>query len=316
MRVEVIFHVGLHKTGTTSFQAALTKAGDTLISGGILYPAPPSGGVFTAQHADIPLMLIQGRLNEVRAYFDGVLEQARTLSNPKIETILFSSEDFSSLYFDKPAFSALADIANEKFQLFNALLVLRNIVDLTASELRQQIDGGRLSPRQAMAQDEVLRAFLRTIRKVKFLTTHFHAVKVLDYEDARASGHLNNYFAKALFGSQGPNLENLRLNVGQERDEQIVGLLSAQLRGLVSMVRNSHTYSRTVRNELERIIDFDRIKTSVRREHAKEFAISYDAYVRKVVSEVFVRQKPKIDGEMTSLAPLHRDMLVRGLPAP
>src|SRR5688500_18837453 len=83
-----LFHLGLHKTGTTSFQHGLLRARKQLRARGIVYPTPPSGS-FPEQHAEIAAMLMQGRVDEVRAYFRGLVDKAAARPQPHVRVFLF-----------------------------------------------------------------------------------------------------------------------------------------------------------------------------------------------------------------------------------
>jgi hypothetical protein len=55
--MDLLLHVGLHKTGTTTVQACLSASAQALKGHGILYP---STGLWADQHALIPCCLLAG----------------------------------------------------------------------------------------------------------------------------------------------------------------------------------------------------------------------------------------------------------------
>jgi hypothetical protein len=86
----VVLHLGLHKTGTTSIQAALVDAFEDLIEHGVLYPRAGRSG---PGHALLPeeLGYTDGPVTEVPTHV-AILEEVRR-SRPN--TVLISAEDLN-----------------------------------------------------------------------------------------------------------------------------------------------------------------------------------------------------------------------------
>ena len=206
-----MFHIGLHKTGTTSFQRALRLAQAKLSDGGVLYPAPPKNALFNGQHADVPLMLRKGKFSEVRAYFQQVSEEACSASDRQIRLILFSSEEFSNLCYDKKAMVSFKEIANDCFGEFTLIAVIRNLIDHCASGLRHRVDAAELLPKRLESDTVVLRQLLSVARKIRLLDSELGPIRIIDYEEAKTSGDLNNFLARKLLGADAPLLENSKV---------------------------------------------------------------------------------------------------------
>src|SRR5918997_3927143 len=86
----VVLHLGLHKTGTTSIQAALVDAFEDLIERGVLYPRAGRSG---PGHALLPeeIEYTDGPVTEVPTHV-AILEEVRR-SRPN--TVLISAEDLN-----------------------------------------------------------------------------------------------------------------------------------------------------------------------------------------------------------------------------
>ena len=95
-----LFHIGLHKTGTTSFQRAAIPGARRTEPAGIIYPAPPTGGS-SDQHADLPAMLTQGRIGEVTAYFRSTIAAANAAGGNFGPPVCLLVREFSNLVYDE-----------------------------------------------------------------------------------------------------------------------------------------------------------------------------------------------------------------------
>ena len=311
--VQAFFHVGLHKTGTSSFQDALSAARETLRQGGILYPEPPPGAAFPEQHADIALMLLKGETEAAREYFDAIAKMLGSPAGAGLRCLLFSSEEFSNLCFKPEAFAAFRRMAYRHFGRPKCVLVLRNPIELIASELRQSISGGEIAARDLGNDTIVLKAFLALAQKVEVLSTQFGEPLIIDFEKARASGDLNNYFWRLCFGQKAPTLPNLHHNSGIARGERLDILLS-QLRYLIAMFKGANAYSREVGEELDRLIDRKKLREAIRPAGAATFARLFEREVLAIVAQGYERHKPAIGEALSKIPEPARWILTRALP--
>jgi hypothetical protein len=89
----LLLHVGTHKTGTTSLQAALAASSGALASNGTLYPET---GRINVGHHNIAWGLIgDERFDPAAGYLDELAEEIRTRRPTRV---VLSSEDFEYLY--------------------------------------------------------------------------------------------------------------------------------------------------------------------------------------------------------------------------
>ena len=291
-----LFHLGLHKTGTTSFQYGLFGAREQLRACGVVYPAPPSGA-FREQHAEIAAMLKLRRVDDVRAYFRGLVDTA----GAGARLFLFSSEEFSNLGLVKGALPAFKQAVEECFAESRYVLVLRNTLELTLSMLRQKIDAGMLTPSRAASKTVILNDMLLFPRKVRLLLGGLAPVTVIDYEEARASGDLNNFLARKCLGSSAPVLENLKLNVGRERDEGMVGLLSSPLRSMIAALRGANPYTADVNAKLAELVDERKLAESLSSAKVARVAQLFDARLREIATAVYSANSQRLLDEASGL---------------
>ena len=87
--MKLVIHMGLHKTGSTSFQNFLHFNKKSLLSVGILYPDIDNN---EESHWQLPNQLIRGNWTYLENYFKNTLIFAK---QKNLNTIFISSEDFA-----------------------------------------------------------------------------------------------------------------------------------------------------------------------------------------------------------------------------
>ena len=97
MLERIVFHIGMHKTGTTAIQVSLGKAYDSLLSRGILYPRAGRVGPGHAQVAR-DLLRTDAPAAELPSHL-GILDEVRT-AGPA--TLIVSSEDLLGVRSPRP----------------------------------------------------------------------------------------------------------------------------------------------------------------------------------------------------------------------
>jgi hypothetical protein len=88
----VAFHVGPHKTGTTSVQEALDAHRDRLVAGGVFYPPSLAGSEHPTSHAALTRLLATGEDATFLEWLAGVSQDAERQG---CDTVLISSEGFA-----------------------------------------------------------------------------------------------------------------------------------------------------------------------------------------------------------------------------
>lgn len=150
--MDLLIHVGLHKTGTTALQEALNRNYASLLKSNILYPRT---GLFVSQHALIPGALFPthdtldsvSRSTDPKYYLD-LLGQEVKRHNPVLTVI--SSEVFTEVSWDKNGCLGIIEDISRPFDNVNILLTLRDAEQQALSSvchvLRENTPGHRENP--------------------------------------------------------------------------------------------------------------------------------------------------------------------------
>lgn len=150
--MDLIIHVGLHKTGTTTLQDTLIQNYSGLLNKHILYPQT---GLFRAQHALIPGTLFSAhhemdsvsRSTDPNHYLD-LLQQEIIHHNP-ILTIL-SSEVFTEITWNREGCLGMIDTISRQFSSTKILLTTREEEQQALSSachiIRDNVPGHRENP--------------------------------------------------------------------------------------------------------------------------------------------------------------------------
>jgi hypothetical protein len=116
-RIKVIFHIGLEKTGTTSFQRFCTRNARGLIKHNVLYPKR-SSAFYALNHAPLTASYLHSEnpddfyLRSTITSSDMVKSLKREIEASGAETVIISSEHLSSR-FRTPKITKLAEDFNE-----------------------------------------------------------------------------------------------------------------------------------------------------------------------------------------------------------
>ncbi|MGH6835139.1 MAG: sulfotransferase domain-containing protein [Methylocella sp.] len=115
-RPKVIFHIGLEKTGTKSFQHFCTRNAQRLLKHNVLYPNR-SSAFYTLNHAPLTASYLSSErrdfyLQSTIASSEMVKSLKREIEASNVETVIISSEHLSSR-FRAPQIEKLAEDFNE-----------------------------------------------------------------------------------------------------------------------------------------------------------------------------------------------------------
>lgn len=139
--MDLLVHVGLHKTGTTSVQDFLLRHREELLSHNILYPR---SGLYGAQHAMFPGSLIPTHFHLDRVerkldygYYVSLLNEEARQYNPSL--VVLSSEVFSEIISQRESCKALFDAIGKGFNTTRLLVTLRDSRQLALSALKHAV---------------------------------------------------------------------------------------------------------------------------------------------------------------------------------
>lgn len=129
LAMDLLIHVGLHKTGTTALQETLDLNYTTLLSDNILYPRT---GLFLSQHALIPGTLFTShhaldsveRSKDPQHYLDPLGQEVK--QHEPLLTII-SSEVFTEVSWNKAGCLGIIERLSRPFANTDILLTTRNV---------------------------------------------------------------------------------------------------------------------------------------------------------------------------------------------
>jgi hypothetical protein len=186
--MEVIFHVGPHKTGTTAIQHFLQRHVEFLRDSGIHVPKPLSAD---AGHHEIPWALLGWDLRLIESestgisleiYFEEVLNNAISAG---CTSIIFSSEDFSllNLHHWNILLTKIASKASSTEPvLFKIVSVYRDIDQYIASQYKTLVLLG-LPKKFRKVKNKIKSHFFETHNHIRALPNSLnHVIKVVEID--------------------------------------------------------------------------------------------------------------------------------------
>lgn len=136
--MDILIHVGLHKTGTTSAQEQLHQSRECLLNAGVLYPTT---GLYGCQHALLPGCLIPKHffLDRVERslnaeYYISELQKEVKESSPQL--VILSSEVFSEITHQRDSCLELIRSIGRGFKQTRLLVTVRNPKELALSAIK------------------------------------------------------------------------------------------------------------------------------------------------------------------------------------
>jgi hypothetical protein len=193
--MDLLIHVGLHKTGTTSVQNQLYRHRECLLAEGILYP---TSGLFGSQHALIPGSVIPKHffLDRVQRslctndYLKALSEEVAH-TNPSL--VILSSEVFSEITHNRLACLGILNELKLGFQSCNLLLTIRKPQDLALSALKHSVRE-RIEPWIQDPLGSYIKAF-NSVRSLQvFWETSGFPVHVKSIDDITSVNLTDHYF--------------------------------------------------------------------------------------------------------------------------
>jgi len=147
--MRLIIHIGLHKTGTTSFQNFLHFNRDALLKAGVLYPEMGEH----ESHWVIPNQIVRNNWDYVEDYMKTSLSNAKKAN---VKTIFISSEDFELFLFECYLASQFEKlILNLGYSKIYWVCVLRNQWDYFNS-IYSEMSKNKVCLNYATAGEEIL----------------------------------------------------------------------------------------------------------------------------------------------------------------
>jgi len=148
--MKLVIHIGLHKTGTTTFQTFLHLNRKTLLKAGVFYPEM---GDEHESHWVLPNQLVRNNWDYVEDFMRTNFKAAK---KENVETVFISSEDFELFLFEGFRASQLENLSYRiGFSSINWVCVLRNQWDYFNS-LYSQLSKQQVCLNYATAGEAIL----------------------------------------------------------------------------------------------------------------------------------------------------------------
>ena len=126
MNKTIYFHIGNHKTGTTSIQLILKKNIDLLNDNNLIYMDRSKNDIYNYNNNNISWELASDpRFNNQNKKLDDLIK----LINSSQKNIIFSSEDFPLIGYNEKKMSLLLSALNTNKYKIKVIIYLRNQID-------------------------------------------------------------------------------------------------------------------------------------------------------------------------------------------
>jgi len=249
MRQKLILHLGLHKTGTTSFQIACSQSRKALRKYGIEYPDAPE---LTA-HTDLHVMLIS--LFRQPGGCESVLEILRkSCDSNEIKQIILSSEDLSA-FFAAPELRTEAenvlDLIDAQFPDWHAYIVIRDRLDMLKANLLQNIESNGYPIGKTLLEKASV-ALENQIFKCRRLKNLFGSrITGIDFNDLKGASYSNRLLQKMT----GLDIKLPEIHANSSSEKTLALLLSGSIRKFwTDFLQSPHPYCSEVNEAVSRFI--------------------------------------------------------------
>jgi hypothetical protein len=259
--MRAVIHVGPHKTGTTSFQVACRRAYQVLLNEGVLYPLVGPSDEFSISHAVVADAIRAGREEDVLLYFEKCKAEA---SRCGADTVLLSSEEFSSLVWKVGALAQFDVILSRVFEQHEFVIVLRRIRDSFSSQLRQLVTHFNADLFDQVNLDRKLEAVVLVLdRLLKEASLRTRTVRFEDLRSGNLAWNLLRFCIEDDLRASRIELEDVKANSSDQVAKDLFGLITPLFRALIVINNDAaNPYSSVVEDELGRLF---------RRQKAQEF---------------------------------------------
>lgn len=274
--MHLCMHIGLHKTGSTSFQVSAFNAAQRLAEDGVIYP---TSGAFIEgiQHLNLANMIR-------RSDFSSVLEELRRLSvaYSSAKYIVLSSEELATVFadMDHDACIKLTSSISSIFPRVTYFGVARSEAELMRSGLREYIEAVGFPYDGDRFVATFVNDFFRRISNIQSRLPH---LRWIDFNRIKGEHLASRLLSKMT--SIDVDFDTTTTN--RTADKTIVGsLLLSQLRLLHFNAWNEdHVYTDRIRLECEAVLTHVPINQHIESTIAEWFDRWLDRTLAKVDDE-------------------------------
>jgi len=278
--VKLLLHIGLHKTGTTSFQIACSQSREKLQRHGICYPEAPSFTGNTAQHLLLPSLF---REPDGCDRFIDILNTAIDFKNTRM--VLLSAEDLSTFFSQVECrydAEAVIKCFNNNFIDWSVYVVVREGPAMLKSLILQNIESSGY-PRNTSLQQIAYETISYLQNLCQNLKSLFGSrISGIDYNTLIKS----YYCSKLLQNISGIDIQLDEVFANSSSRKSLITLLSSDLRSLWSDLLNSkNRYHHDVNIAVNKTISCISIKEEEEIKFLNLLTSKIDLFVNKAVNE-------------------------------
>lgn len=274
--MQLCMHIGLHKTGSTSFQVSAFNAASQLAEHGIIYP---TSGAFVegSQHLKLANMLKRSDLLHVLEEFKQL-----TREHAGARYLVVSSEELGSVLadIDESTFMSFASLVSNLFSKVTYFCVARPEAELLRSGIREYVEAvGFPYDGFGFVATYVNDFFNRACN----LQRRLQHLKWTDFDSIKGEHLASRLLAQIT--SIDLDFDTITTNTTGEKT-LTRSLLLSQLRLLhFNMWNDDHVYTDRIRTECENILGQVPVKRALDRKLEAHFAQWLDGTLAKVADE-------------------------------
>ena len=284
MRQRLVLHIGLHKTGTTTFQVACADARGTLAQHGILYPDLPllSGG--TKQHVLLVPLL---RSPDGFASLIGALRDLA--GREETACILLSAEELSTFFIrpqDAGMAKVLIDGLNRHFEDWQAYAVVREGPEMLRSLLLQHLESEGY-PRDLREKAIAVRKYQRS-QCLNLMKVLGDRVTAIDYAKLPKAAFCRSLLQKLT----GTDVAFPEVQTNVSSDKPFKWMLSADVRRLwTNVLQARHPYCAEVTEAVARTMNSLQIAPAEEERLRDALSAKLDEIAREVMNEPGAKER-------------------------
>lgn len=274
--MQLCMHIGLHKTGSTSFQVSAFNAAPKLAEHGIVYP---TSGAFVegCQHLKLAAML-------KRSEFSQVLEEFQRLTREHADAryLVMSSEELSSVLadMDDAASMRFSSSLSSMFSRVSYFCVARPEGEILRSGIREYVEGVGFPYDGYGFVSTCVNDFFRRVCNLQSRLPNLYWVDFGKIKGERLASRLLEKMTSL-------DVDFDTVTTNRTAEKTLIGsLLLSQLRLLhFNMSEDEHVYTERIRAECETFLGEIPIAEALDRKLEARFARWLDDTLAKVVDE-------------------------------
>jgi hypothetical protein len=247
MKQRLILHIGLHKTGTTSFQIACSQSRKALREFGIEYPEAPELTAHTNLHVMLPSLFQQP------GGCESVLEILRkSCDSDDINQIILSSEDLSEFFVKQDLRTQAENVLrffDAHFSDWHAYVVIRDRLEMLKATLLQSIESIGYPVGKSLLEKASVALENQTFKCRELKSLFGSRITGIDFNDLKGA----SYCSSLLQRMTGLDVKIQEIHANSSSEKTITLLLSAGIRKFwTDFLKAPHPYCSEVNEAVSR----------------------------------------------------------------